>query len=198
MKINFTTYKIDRIIVKKGRKEYWDTNIPGLGLRVSAANKVFFLMYRFEGKLKRLTLGKYGTITVKQAYKIANKVLTKVSAGKDPAQKKQDRRKIVTVKELCKIYMEKHAIPFKRSYKDDEFMINSFIIPFFKNKKIDTVTRQDVITMLQKRGKNHPSGANRLHSLILCMFNLAKDWGLLNGENPANRIKRYREKKRYY
>ena len=52
----------------EGRVEFWDTQLPGFGLRVSAprqgraARKTWQTMYRVNGKLRRETLGTLATI----------------------------------------------------------------------------------------------------------------------------------------
>ncbi len=48
----------------QSRVEIWDKLLPGFGLRISAAGtKTFVLMYRFEGKLRRMTIGRYDSET---------------------------------------------------------------------------------------------------------------------------------------
>jgi integrase len=44
--------------------------------------------------------------------------------------------------------------------------------------------------------ENGRYAANRTVALRARMFNLARDWGYLNGDNPASRVKFYREEKR--
>jgi integrase len=44
--------------------------------------------------------------------------------------------------------------------------------------------------------ENGRYAANRTVALLRTMFNLAWDWGYLKGDNPAARVKFYREEKR--
>ena len=60
-RIRLTTRGIDAIKPPKaGRVEYWDTVITGPGLRVSETRrKSWVVMYRNQGRLRRMTLGNY-------------------------------------------------------------------------------------------------------------------------------------------
>ena len=57
--IRFTARAIEAIKPPAtGQKDYWDSSLPGFGLRVSAAGrKSWVVMYRHQGIKRRLTLG---------------------------------------------------------------------------------------------------------------------------------------------
>jgi len=48
-----------------GSKKYWDTVLPGFGIRVSARSKSYFVMFGQDRRLK--TLGKHPAVSLKQA-----------------------------------------------------------------------------------------------------------------------------------
>ncbi len=76
----------------EGRVEYWDADLPGLGLRVSGTGKKsWVLMYRTHGgRQRRMTLGQYGPgCGFADARKIAGKHLREVANGGDPAGDKK-------------------------------------------------------------------------------------------------------------
>jgi hypothetical protein len=55
---------------KKSQAFYRDTAIPGFALRVTSADvKTFIVEKRINGKNKRISLGRYGHLTVEQARK---------------------------------------------------------------------------------------------------------------------------------
>ncbi|MEE8083908.1 MAG: Arm DNA-binding domain-containing protein, partial [Alphaproteobacteria bacterium] len=58
-KLKFTARGIAAIKPpKSGQVDYWDTNRPGFILRVSlAGRKTWGVVYRHEGRKRRLTLG---------------------------------------------------------------------------------------------------------------------------------------------
>jgi integrase len=66
----------------------------------------------------------------------------------------------------------------------------------FRTRKLTDLTRNDVARLHAKVGEMAPYRANRLVALVRKMFNLARDWGLYAGENPATRIQMFREESR--
>lgn len=71
----------------------YDKNLKGFALRVGATSKSFIVYKRLNnGTPKRVTLGKYGHLTVDQARQMAQQELAKLTQGIDPnAVKKQLR-----------------------------------------------------------------------------------------------------------
>ena len=64
----------------RGQKDYYDISMPGLCLRVSqGGSKVFTFLLRKENKRRRITIGKYGTVTLSEARTAANKILAGAS-----------------------------------------------------------------------------------------------------------------------
>ena len=75
------------------RVEVWDDRVPGLGVRVSSAGtKSFVLLYRRNGKAKRMTLGRYPVLSLLEAREIATQALNKLTKGADPQAKKEEKR----------------------------------------------------------------------------------------------------------
>jgi hypothetical protein len=70
--------------------DYFDQRMPGLVLRVSAGGtRSWNTIYRHEGRVRRLTLGRYPIISLEDARMRAREVLCEVTRGKDPALKPQ-------------------------------------------------------------------------------------------------------------
>jgi hypothetical protein len=62
-----------------------------------------------------LTLAAYGEVKLAQARKLAANALVAVRTGSDPAETRRQKRKAQTVRELAKVYLERHAKRFKKS-----------------------------------------------------------------------------------
>src|ERR1039458_7221682 len=76
-----------------GRTEYFDAGFPGLALRVTdSGRKTWSLFYRFHGRLRRFTIGRYPAIKPAQARREATNALERVRQGIDPAEEKRTRR----------------------------------------------------------------------------------------------------------
>jgi integrase len=104
----------------------------------------------------------------------------------------------LTVKDLAARFDAEHiAIHLKAStQKEYRRSLEKFILPFFGNRPIAEVSREDVARFHHKH-RHVPYQANRCLEIVSKMFNLAELWGLRpNDSNPRKHIKKYREEKR--
>lgn len=139
-------------------------------------------------------MGKHGHLTPHDARKMAQSELSRVAKGSDPTEEKKRRLSGETVRDLCELYLERHARIHKKphSIRSDEYQAK-LLAAALGTHKIADVTRLD-IEALHHKFRANPYKANRLLAMIRKMFNLAEDWGLRpEGTNPARRIKQYKE-----
>ncbi len=178
----------------------WDDLLPGFGVRVyPSGKKAFVLSYRVSGRKRMFTIGRYGVYTLKRAEDEAREYLVSISKGIDPLEEKERAAQGETVKDLCEAYMERHAKPRKKSWKDDRGRINKYILPVWGNRKAASIKRSDMAAMHTKLGKDgHPYGANRILRLVSKMYDLARQWGYVPDDylNPARDIELFKEYKR--
>ncbi|MBD0275148.1 MAG: DUF4102 domain-containing protein, partial [Acetobacteraceae bacterium] len=86
--------EVDALNCPAGRRDtmVFDDELPGFGLRVTAAGtKIFLYQYRVGPKVRRLVLGEYGTLTPAQARTLAERARAQARAGGDPAADRRDR-----------------------------------------------------------------------------------------------------------
>ena len=174
----------------------WDTEVMGLGLRVSrGGTKSFVFQYRRDtGKhAKRVTLGRYGTqLTLDQARKRARSIL---GSGSDPAAERRARREAKTVRDLSAKFMAEHASKRADSTRRNYQMLwDLHLLPALGSKAVGEVTWGD-INALHERMKETPYMANRVLSLVSKAFGLAMRWGMFPEDraNPGGGHDRYEE-----
>ncbi len=93
---------VDRLSTPEtGQAFVRDIELKGFAVRITSSGaKSFILEKRIDGKVKRLTLGRYPELTVEQARKEAHKLLGHIAVGRNPAaEKKQEALQGTTLKQ---------------------------------------------------------------------------------------------------
>ncbi len=198
----------------------WDEELKGFGVRVwPSGKKTFIAFYRFEGAMRKVTLGVFGTLTADQARSAAKEVLSKAALGTDVAATKAAQRAQMTVSELCDAYLAaaragKLERPKKAStLNTDAGRIERHIKPLLGTKKIGSVTKVDMRAFKRavangetatdvktgKHGRAIVEGgegtATRTLGLLGGIFSWAVDKGYLDS-NPRTGVKGFKDKAR--
>jgi integrase len=174
---------------------YYDTMTRGLALAVSPAGKKVFILYRkVEGRPERITIGPFPDLTIEQARNRAAELNGLIARGENPASNRRIVREEMTLGELFTTYLEHHAKPHKKSWRHDQELFNLHLSGW-KLRKISEIRRMDVVTLHARIGKSAPYQANRVVALLRCMFGKSGEWGW-KGDNPATKIKPFKEHKR--
>jgi integrase len=189
----------------KSRCVLWDNDPHGLGLRIYPPNakgetkKAFVLSYRFKGRKRLMVLGRYGAdITLDQARNEARDNLKLAREGTDPLVVKQRQAQGSSLRDLVSKYIEEHAKPHKRTWRDDERRLDRLIPAAWLSRDVTDVSREDITSLHQKIGAKTPYEANRLLEVLRLMFKFGRLWGFLpeGSDNPAADVKKFKETKR--
>lgn len=193
-KVKLTKRIIDSTLCpKEGQIFLRDREIPGFAIRLTKGVKTFILEKRINGRPRRVTIGLYGHLTLEQAREKAHEMTWLIIRGDDPAQEKINQRNEMTFGELKDRFLEDY-VPRKRqgSAKDDKNRLNHHTKQWW-GRKLSDITRADIARLHMEIGKDAPTEANRVISLIRRLFNLAQKWEVYKGENPASGIERFKE-----
>jgi integrase len=146
--------------------------------------------------MERLTLGRFGDIKTEQARTKAQSLIGRIADGANPAELKRLHKGEPTFSSLFAEYVERHAKPNKRTWREDEQKYRDYLRAPLAKKRISRITRQDlagVHSALTARG--HPTLANRVKDLVSSVFGKAVSWGYLD-TNPAKGIEDNPERSR--
>lgn len=103
-----------------GYRIVYDDRLQGFGLRVTASGvRSYIAEDRVNGKTRRVTLGRHGTITADQARADAKNKLAAMSGGTDPAvEKARLKAEAVTLAEAVEAYLRNRRTRSGLSLKD--------------------------------------------------------------------------------
>ena len=184
----------------------------------------FIAQYRNAGRIsRRITIGRSGVLTVEEARTLAKRALADVIKGGDPAAKRSEERRAMTVRQLCQAYLEaaekelilgKYAQPKKPStLYVDRGRIARHILPLLGNRLVRDLTSPDLIRFMRSVAAGKSAGnvktgfrgraivrggkgtATRTVGLLGGILSFAVSEGVIS-VNPARGIKRPADQRR--
>jgi len=186
--INLTDRTIQNTKPKDAQYELYDSDVRGLTIRVSPSGaKTFSLLYKM-GKNRRLTLGRYPSVSLAEARQRARQALSEISRGVDPANEKRLARRNYEnylFSHVIEDYVENYAKINTRSWNETNRILQREFAPEWKNVSLDKIKRQDVLNLLDKIRRRSPSAANHAFAAIRGFFNWCVSRGYLQHSSCA-------------
>jgi integrase len=180
--------------------------LPGLYLVVQPSGaKSYAVRYRHAGSPRKLTIGPHPAIDLASARTLGGKALRAAAEGRDPAAEKQNAKgetKRAAIEEargkrdlfenVAREFIERHAMKSTRETTwretarilglrpdaDGKLVeVGGDVIPAWKGRKIQDITKRDVIALLDAVNDRAPIMANRVLAAVRKLFNwcLARD-----------------------
>lgn len=179
--MKFTDAKIRGLKPRDRRYELYEENGKGFGVRMSTNGLCTFVFrYRYLGKPRRMTLGPYPHLSLKEARQKCDLARAQLVKNIDPAAEAISHKKAEyeanTVAELVAEYIEKHAKKKKITWQEDQRILNKEVIPLLGRYKAKDVKRRHILDLIDgivDRGA--PVSANRTLEIIRRMFNFAME-----------------------
>lgn len=173
----------------KGQSDYWDVKFPGFGVRVSqGGTKTYGVTYWLMGRKRRHKLGDSRYMGLAQARSLAREVLRGVADGNDPAEAKRQERSAMSFGALCDLYLVEHARLKKRSWAEDERIVQKDLLKWSRVPAAGFQRRdvRDLLSAVIARGS--PVMANRTLALVRKIFAFAIEQDIVD-HNPCSGIR---------
>lgn len=183
------------------RQEIPDGLIRGLYFVMQPTGKASWAVrYRHRGMPRKLTLGTYPAIGLKDARELASRALVRVASDEDPAAEKQavkatarkgetgDREQI---EKVVAIFIDRYAKANTRasSWRETERILKREIVGAWKGKRLSEIRRADVHDLLDKIiDRGSPIIANRTLAAFRRLSNWAVERGIID-ISPAEGMK---------
>lgn len=190
--IKFTDLSIKHLKPRKTRTIFWCEGMTEFGIRISPkGGKSWVYEYRFDGKGRRITLGKYPKVSLAKATKLFSQARIDVSNATDPLIKRHDEKKKydeqLTVNELSEEYIKFCMANGEKAWKEKQRVIQKELLPIIGHLKTHEVTFRHIAQIINAVhiGRSAPVQAQRLLSHARCMFKYAKNSLGLVEVNPC-------------
>ena len=216
---NFTQSQLSKLgTAEPGKRDYYyDSKMDGLQLRVSDTGVMSFWAYKWrDRKNVRIMLGRYvpdamqvpefdadplcvlGSnpgLSIEHARQLAAAVIMQITAGKDPLAGKRGSQGL-TLGELFNEYLHGYAIDHCKTWKIIEECFYRYLGEW-KTRPVSSIKRSEVQMLVNKLGKeNGKATANRTVELLRAVINKGKQWELIECDNPATGITKFKLKHR--
>lgn len=203
--MKFTDLKVRNLKPKDKRYLMFEANAYGqgtLGLRVTpSGTKSWVHFYKVNGRKRMTTLGRYPRMSVAEAHEAFAAAARAVTEGGDPASGvvagNVRRRLAPRVSDLAEEYIERWAKapgpdgqPRKRSWEQDQAMLDNHVLPSIGNLRPDDVPRRRIIDLLDGIvAAGAPVQANRVRALVHKMYEFGMSRDLVES-NPCHGVPR--------
>ena len=185
--IQFTQARIKGLpIPETGRNEYYDQEKPKLMCRVtSSGHKSYSVVKWSDGKTLRVTIGSTDDVTVHQARKQADTILTSINSGINPTESKRKSAKGST--QLGKVldeYLANRALK-ESTAKDYRYKLKLGFKDWLK-KPVNSITEDMIKARHKKISKTGKTTANTTMRVLRLTLNYANAVGMI--ENQPTKI----------
>lgn len=167
-KIKLTKIAVDKLpYSEKGKQvDYYDTELPAFGVRVSATSKVYFVRKRINGKMTRVNLGRHGVVTADDARNDAKDAFTDLRKGVDiNREKAKSMERGITLEKVYEDYQTARPAMKDRTKSVDTSLLNCHLSDWLKKPICDItddMVKRRHLKVAKDSGVNTANNAMRL------------------------------------
>jgi integrase len=170
----------------------WDTQVTGFGLQLRPSGmKTFILVYRNKaGRVQRLTIGRYGRVTVDQAREAGKHHNGVIVLGGDPVADRKRDRTAKTLHGVFERYIADHLTPNRseqavRSAKRVRGLISKSL-----GKELVIGLKSSDVRVALETFRRSPGNYNLVRTYVASAWNWGRDFGLIpeNARNPVEGV----------
>ncbi|MFX0542653.1 tyrosine-type recombinase/integrase [Roseovarius sp. S4756] len=166
------------------RLDIRDGLMPGLVLRISTSGtKTFCLHKRINSKMRRLTIGRFGVVSLAEARERVRQVLYEIETGRFEDRTGIEVETKPKLGDVIPDYTEKHAKVHNRDWKRKEALLAKFTT--LHGKRIDEIKRADVVKACDTIHKSAPVSANRALAHLKHLMGWCVERGMIDASPIA-------------
>jgi integrase len=161
-------------VPSSGEVLYWDDELRGFGLRVTATGvRSYVVQGRVGTRSRRVTIGRHGRWTCEEARRQAREVLREMDLGIDPTEKRQRAAALgVTLRTVVSAYLADRAL--KPNSKADIEKHLKTSLKDWADRPVASITRDAVLGKFRTASQRSPSQANQAFVILRALLNYAR------------------------
>ena len=146
----------------KGRDyQIFDVEVRGFAVCIyRSGRRAFTLDYRYAGRQRRMTIGRWPEWTVTAARDRARQLRREIDEGGDPLAGKGELRTAPRISDMIERYTSEHVVKLApANAADQKAMLAKLVVPQWGSKLVTDITKNDVAKLLAKiaEGRARPS-----------------------------------------
>ena len=190
-KLALTELRLERLPrPAKGARYVYDRTEPGLAVRFTKGAVSFVFSKWHNGRPGRITIGKVGAVSLRDARAVAAGYRGDMARGIDVFARAQEASRAPRPTTLAEAYAAHVARPDMRPSTLRDYASLWRLVPArMRGRALTAIAQAELVTLHAKVGEEHPRTANKLIALISV---LASQNGR-RADNPASGIRRFRE-----
>jgi integrase len=176
--------------LKPKEKTYTLADERGLYVEVFPTGGIVWrFRYRLNGKLEKLTLGKYPALTLKNARLKRDEAAQAAAMGQSPARQKQQAKvaaaEATTVAEFGERFFREVVVKDRRDITIPRRYFDKAVVPAIGTRQVGEVTTEDVRAIIwKKKDEGFDAAAGNIRGLLKRLFDYAMTAGLVTA-NPV-------------